>query len=51
MVRFRLQNGSGQNGLSYVERAIPVSLALGTPKLSANALTKEIEVKGYQGVN
>lgn len=51
MVRFRLQNGSGQNGLSYVERAIPVSLSLGTPKLSAYALTKEIEVKGYQGVN
>lgn len=51
MVRFRLQNGSGQNGLSYVKKAIPGSLSLGTPKLSAYALTKEIEVKGYQGVN
>lgn len=49
MVRFRLQNGSGQNGFSYVKKVIPGSLSLGTPKLSAYALTKEIEVKGYQG--
>ena len=51
MVRFRLQNGSGQNGFSYVKKVIAGSLSLGTLKLSTYALTKEIEVKVYQGGN